>query len=67
MRILLAILLIDDDAVTGAAMQEPIAGNGCAVDRVQRNWVQRLDPGDNAMVGVAYGISTKCCMTTRSS
>lgn len=67
MRILLAILLMADNAVMGAAMREPIAGNGCAVGWVQRDWVQRLDAGDNAMAGVDYGTSTMCCMTTRLS
>lgn len=45
------ILLIEDDAVLGAAVRDQIAGDGDSVD-----WVQRLDAGDNAMASAAYDL-----------
>ncbi|MBT9493403.1 MAG: response regulator transcription factor [Paucibacter sp.] len=45
------ILLIEDDAVLGAAVRDQIAGDGYSVD-----WVQRLDAGDNAMASAAYDL-----------
>lgn len=45
------ILLIEDDAVLGAAVRDQIAGDGYSVD-----WVQRLDAGDNAMASAPYDL-----------
>lgn len=45
------ILLIEDDAVLGAAVRDQIAGDGHSVD-----WVQRLDAADNAFAAVAYDL-----------
>ena len=45
------ILLIEDDAVLGAAVRDQIAGDGHSVD-----WVQRLDAADTAIVGVPYDL-----------
>ncbi|MFP5465500.1 MAG: response regulator transcription factor [Gammaproteobacteria bacterium] len=45
------ILLIEDDAVLGAAVRDQIAGDGHSVD-----WVQRLDTAGDAMAGVAYDL-----------
>jgi len=45
------ILLIEDDAVLGAAVRDQIAGDGCSVD-----WVQRLDAGDSAIAAVNYDL-----------
>lgn len=45
------ILLIEDDAVLGAAVRDQIAGDGHSVD-----WVQRLDAADHAMAGVPYDL-----------
>ncbi|MEJ5895489.1 response regulator transcription factor [Aquabacterium sp. G14] len=45
------ILLIEDDAVLGAAVRDQIAGDGHSVD-----WVQRLDAADAAVAGVPYDL-----------
>lgn len=45
------ILLIEDDAVLGAAVRDQIAGDGHSVD-----WVQRLDAAGDAMAGAAYDL-----------
>jgi two-component system OmpR family response regulator len=45
------ILLIEDDAVLGAAVRDQIAGDGHSVD-----WVQRLDMADTAIAGVSYDL-----------
>ncbi|MDX9844007.1 MAG: response regulator transcription factor [Aquabacterium sp.] len=45
------ILLIEDDAVLGAAVRDQIAGDGHSVD-----WVQRLDAADSAVAGVPYDL-----------
>ena len=45
------ILLIEDDAVLGAAVRDQIAGDGHSVD-----WVQRLDDADTAIAGVPYDL-----------
>lgn len=45
------ILLIEDDAVLGAAVRDQIVGDGHSVD-----WVQRLDAADHAMAGVPYDL-----------
>lgn len=45
------ILLIEDDAVLGAAVRDQIAGDGHSVD-----WVQRLDAADTAIAGVPYDL-----------
>ncbi|CUH67446.1 Transcriptional regulatory protein QseB [Thalassovita gelatinovora] len=45
------ILLIEDDAVLGAAVRDQIAGDGQSVD-----WVQRLDSAHDAMAGAAYDL-----------
>lgn len=45
------ILLIEDDAVLGAAVRDQIAGDGHGVD-----WVQRLDAADTAIAGVPYDL-----------
>ena len=45
------ILLIEDDAVLGAAARDQIAGDGHSVD-----WVQRLDAADTAIAGVPYDL-----------
>ncbi|MEZ5741641.1 MAG: response regulator transcription factor [Burkholderiaceae bacterium] len=45
------ILLIEDDAVLGAAVRDQIAGDGHSVD-----WVHRLDAADTAIAGVAYDL-----------
>jgi len=45
------ILLIEDDAVLGAAVRDQIAGDGHSVD-----WVQRLDAADAAIAGVSYDL-----------
>ncbi|MHA7847083.1 response regulator transcription factor [Serratia sp. D1N4] len=46
------ILLIEDDAVLGAAVRDQIAGDGHSVD-----WVQRLDAADSAIACVAYDLA----------
>ena len=46
------ILLIEDDAVLGAAVRDQVAGDGHCVD-----WVQRLDAASHAMAGVAYDLA----------
>ncbi len=46
------ILLIEDDAVLGAAVRDQIAGDGHSVD-----WVQRLDAAEHAMAGVPYDLA----------
>ena len=45
------ILLIEDDAVLGAAVRDQIVGDGHSVD-----WVQRLDAADAAVAGVPYDL-----------
>jgi two-component system OmpR family response regulator len=45
------ILLIEDDAVLGAAVRDQIAGDGQSVD-----WVQRLDAAQDAMAVTSYDI-----------
>ena len=45
------ILLIEDDAVLGAAVRDQIAADGHSVD-----WVQRLDAGDGAIAAVPYDL-----------
>ena len=45
------ILLIEDDAVLGAAVRDQIAGDGHSVD-----WVQRLDAADTAIADVPYDL-----------
>lgn len=45
------ILLIEDDAVLGAAVRDQIASDGHGVD-----WVQRLDAADTAVAGVPYDL-----------
>ncbi len=45
------ILLIEDDAVLGAAVRDQIAGDGHSVD-----WVQRLDAAAGAIVAAAYDL-----------
>ncbi|MCL7466506.1 response regulator transcription factor [Phaeovulum sp. NW3] len=45
------ILLIEDDAVLGAAVRDQIAGDGHSVD-----WVVRLDAADDAIRGAAYDL-----------
>jgi len=45
------ILLIEDDAVLGAAVRDQIADDGQSVD-----WVQRLDAANDAMAGVSYDL-----------
>ena len=45
------ILLIEDDAVLGAAVRDQIAGDGQSVD-----WVQRLDAAQDAMAGASYDL-----------
>ena len=46
------ILLIEDDAVLGAAVRDQIPGDGHSVD-----WVQRLDAAEHAMAGVPYDLA----------
>jgi two-component system OmpR family response regulator len=45
------ILLIEDDAILGAAVRDQIAADGHPVD-----WVQRLDAGDAAIATVPYDL-----------
>jgi two-component system OmpR family response regulator len=45
------ILLIEDDAVLGAAVRDQIAGDGQSVD-----WVKRLDAAQDAMAVTSYDI-----------
>jgi len=45
------ILLIEDDAVLGAAVRDQIAGDGQSVD-----WMQRLDAAHGAMAGAPYDL-----------
>ena len=45
------ILLIEDDAILGAAVRDQIAGDGHLVD-----WVQRLYAGDAALAAVPYDL-----------
>lgn len=45
------ILLIEDDAVLGAAVRDQIAGDGHSVD-----WMQRLDSASHAMAGARYDL-----------
>ena len=45
------ILLIEDDAVLGAAVRDQMAADGHSVD-----WVQRLDAADHAIAGVPYDL-----------
>ena len=45
------ILLIEDDAVLGAAVRDQIAGDGHSVD-----WVQRLDTAETAIASAAYDL-----------
>jgi two-component system OmpR family response regulator len=45
------ILLIEDDAVLGAAIRDQIAGDCQSVD-----WVQRLDAAQDAMAGASYDL-----------
>lgn len=45
------ILLIEDDAVLGAAIRDQIEGDGQSVD-----WVQRLDAAQDAMAGASYDL-----------
>jgi two-component system OmpR family response regulator len=45
------ILLIEDDAVLGAAIRDQIAGDGQSVD-----WVQRLDAAQDAMAGASHDL-----------
>ena len=45
------ILLIEDDAVLGAAVRDQIAGDGQSVD-----WMQRLDAAHDAMAGASYDL-----------
>ncbi len=45
------ILLIEDDAVLGAAVRDQIAGDGHSVD-----WVQRLDAAERAIAGATYDL-----------
>lgn len=45
------ILLIEDDMVLGAALQDQLVDDGHSVD-----WVQRLDSADSAIAGVSYGL-----------
>ncbi|MFP1645781.1 response regulator transcription factor [Pontitalea aquivivens] len=45
------ILLIEDDAVLGAAVRDQIAGDGHSVD-----WVVRLDAAEDAINGAAYDL-----------
>ena len=45
------ILLIEDDAVLGAAVRDQVAGDGHSVD-----WVQRLDAGSDAIARVPYDL-----------
>lgn len=45
------ILLIEDDAVLGAAVRDQIAGDGHSVD-----WVTRLDGARDAKASVAYDL-----------
>jgi two-component system OmpR family response regulator len=45
------ILLIEDDAVLGAAVRDQIAGDGQSVD-----WMQRLDAAQDAMSGASYDL-----------
>lgn len=45
------ILLIEDDAVLGAAVRDQIVGDGHSVD-----WVQRLDAADAAVASVPYDL-----------
>lgn len=45
------ILLIEDDAVLGAAVRDQIAGDGHSVD-----WVQRLDAARDAVVAASYDL-----------
>ncbi len=45
------ILLIEDDAILGAAVRDQIAGDGHSVD-----WVQRLDASDAALAAVPYDL-----------
>lgn len=45
------ILLIEDDAILGAAVRDQIAGGGHSAD-----WVRRLDAARDAMAGAAYDL-----------
>ncbi len=45
------ILLIEDDTILGAAVQDQIASDGHCVD-----WVTRLDAAGDAMAGAAYDL-----------
>lgn len=45
------ILLIEDDAVLGAAVRDQVAADAHSVD-----WVQRLDTATDAMAGAAYDL-----------
>lgn len=45
------ILLIEDDAILGAAVRDQIAGDGHSVD-----WVQRLDAAERAMAVAAHDL-----------
>lgn len=45
------ILLIEDDAVLGAAVRDQMVGDGHSVD-----WVQRLDAADGALSGTSYDL-----------
>ncbi len=45
------ILLIEDDAVLGAAVRDQIAADGQSVD-----WVTRLDAARDSMTGAAYDL-----------
>lgn len=45
------VLLIEDDAVLGAAVRDQIAGDGHSVD-----WVQRLDAAAPVIAGVPYDL-----------
>ena len=45
------VLLIEDDAVLGAAVRDQVAGDGHPVD-----WVRRLDDGDGALARVPYDL-----------
>ncbi|MFA7428644.1 MAG: response regulator, partial [Rhodospirillaceae bacterium] len=45
------ILLIEDDAVLGAAVRDQIAGDGHSVD-----WLTRLDAANDAIVGTAFDL-----------
>ena len=45
------VLLVEDDAILGAAVRDQIAADGQSVD-----WVQRLDAAADAMRGAAYDL-----------